>query len=368
MKSTFSISFYLRGNRLNKIGEAPIMISVTNNKNREQFNSKLSVRPSLWDNKSGRARGKTTEASNLNRLLDNIRSRISTIHTEHINTYGYTTAEKVKNTFLGIGNESKMLVEHFFERYLEHYKTKVGNTTSEKTYGRYVLTKARIADFLKLKYNITDIHIREMTTVIIEEFFFYLRNEVGLSHNSAQKFVQRLRTVFYYVRNSGENIADPFANFRIKMEKEEVGYLEQNELDIICRKDFEIKRLEQVRDIFIFCCYTGLSYIDVEKLTKVEMIIGIDEKLWINTKREKTNERVSIPLLDIPMQILEKYKFHDKKNDEKLLPVLSNQKTNAYLKEIADVCGINKKLTFHMRRHRIFYFYLKNSKLQEYFS
>ena len=163
------------------------------------------------------------------------------------------------------------------------------------------------------------------------------------------KFMQFFKRIIILARNNGLIVHDPFANYKIQLKKVDRGYLTEQEMNKIIQKKFPTKRLEQVRDIFIFSCFTGLAYIDVKELTKNHIRISFDGNIWIMTKRHKTKVNVNVPLMDIPKKILQKYE--GELPDDKILPVLSNQKMNAYLKEIGDVCGITKNLTFHLARH-----------------
>lgn len=185
--------------------------------------------------------------------------------------------------------------------------------------------------------------------MFITDYEMYLRTECKCNENTTAKFIQALRLIVVKAKNNGWIFADPFANYKIKKKRVDRGYLSQQEIDLIIEKVFTCQRLEQVRDVFIFCCFTGLSYIDVKQLRSKDICSSIDDKQWIMTKRQKTKTSVNVPLLRIPLAILDKYK--DKLPDDALLPVLSNQKLNAYLKEIADLCGIHKNITFHMARH-----------------
>ena len=161
--------------------------------------------------------------------------------------------------------------------------------------------------------------------------------------------MQFFKRIILIARNNGILIGDPFANYKIRLEKVDRGYLSEDEIKIILKKKMVSERLEQVRDVFIFSCFSGLAYIDVANLKEDNIRKSFDGNLWIITKRQKTNTDVNVPLLDIPKMILEKYK--GKLPNGKVLPIISNQKLNAYLKEIADVCGIKKNLTFHLARH-----------------
>lgn len=354
MKSTFRTLFYLRKNRPNSNGLVPIMVRITVNGQIAQFSAKLEIHPDLWDTKLGRAKGRGSDSTNLNRLLDNLRSKMDKIYNKQLDSKGYVLPETIKNIVLGIDSERKTLIE-YFTLHNEQYKLKIGKNTSHRTYTRYELTKERLVEFMREKHSISDMMIQELNYVFIESFYLYLRDSHECNNNTAMKFIQRFRKVFNYAVNSGTEIqAHPFANFKFHYEEVDREILTQEEIDLMYHKKFATQRLEQVRDVFVFCCYTGLSYVDVCKLTHANVSKGFDGHLWIMTKRTKTNVASNIRLLDIPQEIIEKYS--DKRMNGKLLPSCSNQKMNEYLKEIAELCGINKPLSTHTARHyKIFY-------------
>lgn len=353
MRSTFRILFYLKKNEPKKDGTVTIMARITVDGENKQFSTKKTIHPEDWDVTAGRAvnkSGKTTSAkiSKLNKELDDLRGQISIQYTNQLNNNGYVMPEKLRNKVLGIEDKQHTLITYFTEHNAQ-YKEKVGTTATQKTYSRYELTKQRLIDFMKDKYRISDILIREINTVFIENFYLYLRNEHEIKNNTAMKFVQRFRSILIYAKNSGLNFIDPFANYKFSFDRVDRGYLTQEEIDQIYNKEFASKRLSQVRDMFIFSCYTGLSYIDLCNLTRDDIKFAFDGKLWIMIKREKTGIDSNVPLLEIPKQILAKYE--GKLKDGKLLPVISNQKMNEYLGEIAQVCQIDKRITFHLARH-----------------
>jgi len=214
---------------------------------------------------------------------------------------------------------------------------------------KYEVTRKHLQKFMQLKYNLTDISLKEIKNMFLCDFEIYLMTTVGCNANTTAKFMQFLKRIIIIARNNGMIATDPFANYKIHMTKVDRGYLTQEDIEKLLKKQFVIKRLELVRDIFVFSCFTGLAYIDVKNLTDKEIRTSFDSKLWIMTKRQKTNVQSNILLLDVPKMILEKYK--GKAIDNKLLPILSNQKINAYLKEIGDVCEIDKDITFHLARH-----------------
>ncbi len=348
MRSTFNVLFYIKRNEPKKDGRVVVMVRITINGVRSQFSSKLLVNPDQWDSKKEQAKGQLAEARNLNRLLENIRSTLTVNYNKQIAIDGHVTPERLKNIFLG-QDEPEHTIISFFDRYNNQYKLKVGTTSTHKTYTRYLLTRERLAEFMNQRYNLSDMLVKEITVSFVDEFYLYIRISTECNNNSSLKFLQRFRTILYFVKSLGINFTDPFCNFRFRYDKVNRGYLDQDELDILNTKKFPSARLSQVRDIFVFSCYTGLAYIDIFELTEDKIRRAFDGHLWIMTKRQKTDVNSNIRLLDIPMEILEKYK--GKQKNGKVLPVISNQKINDYLEEIGDICGIEKKFTFHVARH-----------------
>lgn len=346
-KSTFKILFYVRKNRLTKQGKLNIMVRITVNGEIAQFSSKLEIDPKLWDSKSGKAKGYNTESKTLNSRLDNIRNSISNHCHEIANRDSFVTAEKIKNAFLGFNTNQNTLLE-LFKKHNEDIEKLVGISKSHSYCVKYKRTYRIIEEFMRYKYNISDIGLKEINHLFITDLEIYLRSVGMYSHNATSKFIQLFKKVVSIARSNGYIIRDPFANYKITFQPVDVGYLTEQELEKIITKKFDCQRLENVRDIFVFCCFTGLAYIDVKNLSAENIQTGYDDKLWIMTKRQKTETKVNVPILEIPMQIINKYK---NSTNGKLLPVLSNQKMNSYLKEIADVSGITKNLTFHLARH-----------------
>jgi len=348
MRSTFNVLFYIKRNEPKKDGRVVIMVRITINGIRSQFSSKLLVQPEQWDSKNERVKGQVAEARNLNRLLENIGSSLNVHYNKFMSIDGHVTPERLRNIFLGLEEQEQTIIL-YFDKYNDQYKLKVGTTSTHRTYTRYLLTRERLAEFMKQRYNLSDMPINEITVSFVDEFYLYIRNNTECNHNSSLKFLQRFRTILYFAKNNGLSFNDPFGSFRFRYDKVNRGYLDQDELDILYTKKFPSARLSQVRDIFIFSCYTGLAYVDVFELTEDKIRKAFDGHLWIMTKRQKTDVNTNVRLLDIPLAILEKYK--GKQKNGKVLPVISNQKINDYLEEIADICGIGKKITFHVARH-----------------
>lgn len=365
MKSTFKIFFYLKKATPRANGCVPIMGRITIDGKFVQFSTKLELSPELWNQQTQRAnivKGSAAAATDVNERLTYITSRMLELYRELQEHDLYVTAEKVKNAFMGHTIREHTLLS-LFRQHLDNLEKTKGVTISPATVQKYDRAYRHLAEFLKTEYHVSDIALMEINHMFITDWERYLRTKCNCGTNTTAKFMQSFRMIVLMARNNGWLIGDPFANYKIKIEKVDRGYLTQEEIRRMAEKEFPCKRLEQVRDIFLFSCFTGLAYIDAKALTEDDIQPGFDGRLWIMTKRVKTNTDVRVPLLDFPLSILQKYK--GKQPFKLVLPVLSNQKMNAYLKEIADVCGIQKNLTFHTARHFQSSFFLKMCNLQE---
>lgn len=217
---------------------------------------------------------------------------------------------------------------------------------------RYETSLKHTKDFILWKYNITDINIEKIDHSFITEYEFYLRSERKCANNTAVKYIKNFHKIINQCLANGWLNKDPFANYKAKVKEVVRDFLSEAEIEQMTNKEFVSERLELVRDIFVFSCSTGLAYIDVKQLTLDNISLGIDGDKWIFKNRQKTDTASKIPLLPMAQEIIDKYADDPVcKNEKRLLPILSNQKMNAYLKEIADVCEIKKELTFHIARH-----------------
>ena len=347
MRMIFKVSYYVRSNYENKQGKSPLMIRIF--LNGEMLNvgsSGIYIDKKLWNNSTNRVKGRGSESLNLNAQLDNISNSLQMIFKKHEFDEDLTL-DKIKSIFLG-KNKVKTTFVEFYDKYLEDIKAQVGAGKSIALYHKYSAARNHFVNFLHVKYGRRDLMPSELTHLIIHDFEIYLKTVVSLRSNSATKTLKFFKTVVIFAQKCGVMTHDPFLNHHFHMEPVDRGFLTDEEIQRIMQKDFEIPRLEMVRDVFIFSCFCGLAYIDVAHLTQ-ENIITLDNRPWIIINRQKTNVQSNIPLLEIPRMILDKYKGKIKEN--RLLPVLSNQKINAYLKEIADLCGIKKRLSYHQSRH-----------------
>ena len=347
MKMIFKVLYYVRSNYENKQGKSPLMIRIF--LNGEMLNvgsSGICIDKKLWDSSTSRMKGRSSESLNLNAQLDNISSSLQTIFKKHEFDEDLTL-DKIKSIFLG-KNKVKTTFVEFYDKYLEDIKAQVGAGKSIALYHKYSAARKHFVNFLHTKYGRKDLMPGELTHLIIHDFEIYLRTVVALKPNSATKTLKFFKTVVIFAQKCGVMTHDPFLNHHFHLEHVDMGFLTDDEIRRIMERDFDIPRLEAVRDIFIFSCFCGLAYIDVAHLTR-ENIVTLDNRKWIIINRQKTNVQSNIPLMEIPQMIITKYE--GKTKDGRLLPVLSNQKINAYLKEIADLCGIKKRLSYHLARH-----------------
>jgi integrase len=307
----------------------------------------ISVKSSQWDKEKERIKGRTTEALNTNLQLDNISSGLQSIF-RRIEMSDVVSLERIKSEFLGKKEEIDTLMQ-LFEKHNGDVAKQVGVSVGKATLQKYNVCKRHFSEFLEKQYKRSDLKLTELTYVVIREFDLYLRTEVGQNPNTATKTMKTFKTITLLGQKMGVLLHDPFMNHRFHIEPVNRGFLTDEEILLIAHKQINIPRLELIRDIFIFSCFTGLAYIDVSNLTP-DHIVTLGDKQWIMTQRQKTSVETNVLLLDIPKAIIAKYGGKTYRNG-KLFPMLTNQKTNSYLKEIADICGIKKNLTFHLARH-----------------
>lgn len=347
MRMIFKVSYYVRSNYENKQGKSPLMIRIY--LNREMLtvgSSGLNVDKKLWCNATSRMKGRTQEALCINAQLDEISTSFQEIFKRYEKDDDLTL-EKIKSIYLGKDKIKTTFLE-YYDGFLEELQAQVGTVKTKATYYKYLGTKRHFENFLRYKYRRKDLMPKELTHLVISDFEIYLRTVANLKVNSSTKTLKFFKTVVKHAQRTGFIIHDPFMNHHFQTEYVDRGFLTDEEIKCIMEKEFPTARLEAVRDIFIFSCFCGLAYIDVVNLTQ-DNIVTLNGKRWIMTTRQKTKVLSNILLLDIPAMIIEKYRGRTK--DGKLLPILSNQKMNSYLKEIGDVCGIKKNLTYHLARH-----------------
>jgi site-specific recombinase XerD len=348
MRSTFKVLFYLKRDKQKANGNVPLFCRITVDGKEVRFGMKKDINPKVWDVGAGKATGRSLEAADVNTLIDNTRSAIVRVYRDLQERDGNVTAEKVKNAFLGIDIRHQTLLELFDEHNREK-KLLVGISIAKSTYNKYRITRDHLATYLKDWHQLSDISLKEISHKFVCDFEVYLLTAKKSEENTIAKYMQMFKHIIGIAIKYGWIHDNPFTGYRIHLKKTDRGYLTQDEIEILINQKFTAKHLEKVRDIFVFCCFTGLSYIDVRRLTGEDVKTSFDGGLWIMGKRRKTDVGYNVPLLEIPKRILKKYE--GTLPDGRLLPVTTNQYSNVYLKKIGEMCGLKKNLTFHLSRH-----------------
>jgi site-specific recombinase XerD len=350
MDNKISILFYSRIALTNKNNLVPIYLRITIDGKRIEQSINRTVELSKWSNKAGKMKGSHAEARAFNNFLDTIRNKVHAAEREMVQDGRPITFDSFKEKWLGT-NEKPFMLINIFNQHNEQIKELIGKDYSPATYQRYVTSKDHTQSFLKWKYKIADIDIRKLNYEFINGYAFWLKTKRNCNHNTAMKYLANFKKVVLLCIKNGWLQKDPFIGFKLTKKEVERPFLTAKELQEMALKEFKTERLTLVRDIFLLSCYTGLAYADVKKLKRTEIGVGVEGEQWIFTKRQKTDTSSRIPLLPTSLTLLDKYKHYPQCENGKLLPVLSNQKMNSYLKEIADACGIDKVLTFHIARH-----------------
>lgn len=351
--NTFGASFYLKKQKTNQAGKSPIYARITVNGKRIEISVKRSIEESNWNPVKGMAKGSREEITKLNKYLDQFKAGIVESYQQLLLQKKFITAELLKEKVTGEDQAEFTLC-----KLMEYHNAEQANVLEPGTMKNYYTTQKYIKEFIRERFKTNDKYLSELSYKFITDFEYYLRNrtpEKGqkpLNNNGLMKHIERFCKMINLAVRLEWLDRNPFQAYQLKFDKVEREYLTKDELARIENKHFNIVRLQVVQDLFIFSCYTGLAYIDVFNLTPANLIEKSENDIWITTNRQKTNEPVKVPLLPKALAIVEKYKGHPQALAEgKVLPTLSNQKLNSYLKEIADTCDITKPLTFHIARH-----------------
>lgn len=351
MKTNFSLLFYLKRPKNYQTGPVPVYMRITVGGRRSELATNRECVPVEWNVGSGRAKGTKEKVRSFNAYLDKLQTSVydacGLLEAED----APVTAESLKNKVIGRG-ESKRMVLEIFAEHNRKIAALVGSEYACGTLERYQTSLKHTRDFLAWKYKLTDIEINWVNHDFICNFDFYLRSERKCANNSTVKYIKNFKKIIRICLASGWITKDPFINYKAKVKQVDRVYLNQDEIRQMTEKVFQTERIGQVRDIFLFSCFTGLAYADVKKLKRSEIVKGVDGEMWIFTKRLKTSVPTRVPLLPCAFSLIKKYADYPVcENMDTCFPVSSNQKMNAYLKEIAEICNINKELTFHIARH-----------------
>jgi site-specific recombinase XerD len=349
MSLTFDFIFYPKKPKGYEKGPVTLYLRITIDSKRSETATSLEIDPDKWE--SGKMKGTKEDVKSFNAYVDTLKSKLYDCHKELLQLGVPITAEALRNSFTGKGERPRYLIE-IFKAHNSNIEKLIGKDYAKPTHTKYITTVTHLENFLKWKYKVSDINLNQLKYEFLADFEFYLKTEKSIEHNTTAKYIKNTKKVVNDCLAKGWLKMNPFTNYKITTKVVDRNFLSESELDILANKELKVERIALVRDIFVFSCYTGLSFIDVVNLTPNQIAIGMDREKWIFTSRQKTNTASHIPILPPAMAIINKYKDHPAAvNKGRLLPVLSNQKMNAYLKEIADLCEINKELTFHVARH-----------------
>ena len=340
------VSFYLKVNETNAEGRCPVMGRLTVGGSECVFSAKMLAPRSLW--MSGRIKGKSAEAVEITRRLDELRASALAIYREQSAVRDRVTAEEVKCLLLGMAYGQETLLD-YFRSFIEQFEKRVGVNRTAKSACTYRYACEHIKRFLSERLRLSDVPFSALDRSFVDKFDLYLRTERKLAPNTIVLYMSRLHTVINKAIAAGIITADPFAGYEPPRPERRRRYLTGEELQRLMSTPLSVPRLYLVRDLFLFSCYTGISYGDMCRLTAANLETAEDGTVWIKAAREKTNVEFEIPLLDLPLHIIDKYR--DTTSDGKLLPMYGNSELNKGLKSLATVCGIDRKLTFHMARH-----------------
>jgi site-specific recombinase XerD len=351
VSKTMGVLFFLKKPQQYQQGVQPIYLRITVDGKRAELSVKRECEPSKWNGRAGRALGNKEATKSLNAYLDTLQHKVYEAYKALLDQGVNITAGRIKNKLMGIEERPRMILEVFSD-HNEQLKSLVGHGYAPLTLKRYKTALEHAREFILWKYKTADMEITRLDYGFITDYEFYLRSVRKCAHNSTMKYLANFKKIVLLCVKRGWLPKDPFYGFKLAVKEVVREVLSAEELDRIASREFAVERLRVARDIFLFSCYTGLAYVDVHRLRRSNIQIGMDGQQWIISSRQKTDTPFRLPLLAVPLLIMERYRDHPLcVNQDRLLPVWSNQKLNEYLKEIADVCGITKKLTYHMARH-----------------
>ena len=351
-KNTFSVHFWVKPTN-EKVNQGIIYARITVNQRRVLVSLKRKISFDLWDYSKKKVKGTSSKAKQINHYLDSTKARIFQCYQDLQFKSKKITAQLIKATYLGEDENSKSLQD-----LIEYHSRKIEHTLTPGTIKNFKITEAYIFKFLKKEKNTTDVYLRELNYKFLCDFEDFLGSYYpkghpkAMGHNTIMKHIQRLRKMVTLAYNMEWIEKDPFRRWKNTFERKDREFLSANELSNLETYEFPVERLDRIRDLFVFSCYTGISYVDIMKLTPDNISIGIDGNNWIITKRQKTKTPIKVPLLEPALELIKKYENHPMTIvTGTLLPKITNEKLNVYLKEVAILCGIKKNLTFHMARH-----------------
>ena len=350
-QKSFHVLFFLKKNKIKANGEAPISMRITVDKRFCEMFIRRSTLVENWDQTKGKLRTKDKLSTEINMYIDTVRAKVQNIHRQLEADNLEISAKEICNRFCGVEEKHKTLIE-VFEEHNKEIKLLEGKGYAQKTIIRFEGTVRYLIEFLNKEYKKSDINLKDIDLPFIQKFDIFLKTEKNCAQNTAITRLKQVKKIMRIAYSNDWIQKDPFATYRFKFEETNVEFLTQEELNSIIQKNFSIERLSTVKDIFLFQCFTGLAFSDIEQLKPEHLVKDNNGSLWIRKNRQKTNNMCNIPLITVAKTLIDKYANYALCLEKGVLfPVPTNQRMNNYLKEIADSCGITKKLSTHVARH-----------------
>lgn len=355
MNKTLSLLFYPKKSKVNSNGLTPIYLRITIDSIRVDISSKRFIEAKRWNNRAQKVNGTCQETRNINSALKSLEIKVYKSHTEMIDNDLPISSENLKKYMFDVEIVPKVIEKTILGIFKTHnleVESLIGKGFARGTYDRYEVSYQHTEAFMLWKYNVKDVLLSQVNHEFVTSYDYFLRSVKNCANNTTVKYLKNFKKIVLIALANGWLEKNPFLLYKSKLKPVVREFLNMDEIQRMTDYDFKFSRLNQVRDIFLFSCYTGLSYVDVSKLKKTEIITDDKGGKWISTYRQKTDTVVKVPLLPFALDLIEKYSDHPLcAEDKSVLPVSSNQKTNSYLKEIATLCEIYKELTFHIARH-----------------
>ena len=347
VRSSFSILFFIRESKARKNGNVPIEVMITVNRERNSFSTGKQIAIEKWDKTKQQVKGKDQETQNLNNYLKAIKAKLYQKEAELLERGFIITAQILYDAYFDkVESLKERSLFEVFEEHNQEQEKLVGNGVSKATHWVSVYTIRLLREFVQQKYKREDLYLRELNLNFIQSFHSFLRIDKGMAQNSSTKHLKLLKKIINLSVANSYMAFNPFSTYKVEREPVDIDFLDEEELRKIINFDTPLPRLERAKDMFLFGCFTGLSYIDIKTLTPEHFEKDNTGRIWIKKRRVKTGVLSRIPLLPIAKLILDKYK-----GGEKLLPIQDPADINKYLKDIAILCGINKRICFHTSRH-----------------
>ena len=354
MKKTFKVLFYLKKSRTAKEGRFPIYSRLTVDSKRVEWNTQRMCTAEQWSTKSCRVSGTSKEAKAINAWLEQLNAKLYEAQRELLAAGKEVTAKAVRGLYNGesVDDTSIHKILEVYQYHNDQFASLVGKEFAIGTLKKFKTAYKSLEAFIKHKYKVNDLSLDKLNHQFITEYEYNLKTVNNIQHNTAMGMIKKLKKIVRQCVANDWLVKDPFMAYKIKTRETHRAYLSETEIEELTKKKFSTARLELIKDLFLFSCFTGLSYADLIALKPSDLVIGIDREIWINTTRTKTGTLSRIPLLPQALEIIGRYRDDPRAvNAGTVFPSITNQKINAYLKEIADCLGIQKELTFHCARH-----------------